>query len=438
MSNAAIPQRLAPSRRLAARRVPGLPRFRRNLWLLLGACLMAFVAMGVQTLVLNLYLLSLGYREDYLGLFSLANTAGIGLAALAAGRVSNRYGPRRTLMGAIAVLAISSAALVASVDPIVLLGLSALNGASLAHIFVPCATYVMDNALPDERSTAYAGYFAAQSVAMVIGSILGGVFPTLLVASSEATRDGYVLTLLAAAALAAVGVVPLRFADDARAEGSQASLVPAASRVDARRQMRRDMFWLITSNALVAGSTGFVIPFLNVFLSKHLSADTAEIGVVFALGSAAMVVASVVGPGAGRRFGVVATIVGCRAITAPVLLAFAVAPSVPAAAALYVVRTLFTNLTWPVDNAFTMELVSPNLRATLAALRSASWNIAWALTSGLGGLMIVAQGFSSIFVAGAVLMWAGCLIYFLAFRAREIRPGQRSKDVAPATPRAEL
>src|SRR5262249_31433246 len=148
----------------------------------------------------------------------------------------------------------------------------------------------------------------------------------------------------------------------------------------------------------------------------QLGADAVSIGFVFAVAYGAMVVASISGPYIGRRFGVIPTIIACRALTAPILVGLAFAPSIGAAAGLYVARTLVTNLTWPVDTAFTMELVSPDLRATLAALRSASWNFAWAVTSGLAGLMIVGFGFTSIFVASAILMVCGCVAYYVAFR----------------------
>jgi predicted MFS family arabinose efflux permease len=413
--------------------LPGPPRFRRNLWLLLATCVLVFIAMGVQTLILNLYLISLGFREDYLGLFSFANTAGIAGAALVAGRLNNRFGSRRVLLGATLLLGLSSIALVGTVQPIPLLVVAVVNGASLAHIFVPCATFVMDNSAAGERPAAYAGYFTAQSVAMVIGSLLGGALPTLLVAGPVATRDGYVLTLVVAGALAGLGVIPLKLADDSVAEAADVPRARAASTYQQRRQMRRDVLWLVGANALIAGSTGFVIPFLNVFFDKQLGVSTDGIGIIYALGSGAMVVASLSGPPVARRFGTIPTIVLCRAVSVPVLLALGLSPRVDVAAGLYVVRTLFTNMTWPIDNAFTMELVRPDFRSTLAGLRSASWNVAWAVASGLAGVMIVEIGFVSIFVAGAVLMVGGCLAYFLAFRGRQTSTADSSPKVIPAT-----
>jgi len=396
-----------------------LPRYRRNLWLLLAACLVAFLAIGVQGLILNLYLLSLGFREDFLGLFSFANTAGIGGAALIAAPIANRFGSRRTLMGAATLFAASSAALALTADPVLLLGVAVANGTALAHIFVPSATFVMDNAEPTERSTAYAGYFTAQSFGTVLGSYLGGILPTAIFVTAEATRAGYVWTLILAAAIAGLAILPLKLADDRRAAGSLVTQLPTSSRRAERHQERRDVLWIVGSTALMASSMGFVIPFLNVFFSKQLGATTDDIGIIFAVGACAMVVASIIGPILGRRFGVVPLLVGCRMITAPIMVAMGLSPTIFAGAGLYVLRILFTNLTWPVDNAFTMELVRPSMRATLAGVRSASWNLAWALSSGLAGLMIVQLGFPSIFAVGGLFMVGGGIIYFLAFRSRE-------------------
>jgi MFS family permease len=404
-----------------------LPRYRRNLWLLLAACLVAFLAVGVQGLILNLYLLSLGFREDFLGLFSFANTAGIGGAALIAAPMANRFGSRRSLIGAAMLFAASSAALALTGNPVLLLGVAVANGVALAHIFVPSATYVMDNAEPTKRATAYAGYFTAQSFGAVLGSYLGGILPTAIFGTTEVTQDGYRWTLIVAAAIAGLAILPLKLADDQRAVGSLVTQLPTSSRHAERHQERRDILWIVGSTALMATSMGFVIPFLNVFFSKQLGATTDDIGIIFAVGACAMVVASIVGPTLGRRFGVVPLLVGCRLVTAPIMVAMGFSPTILAGAGLYVLRILFTNMTWPVDNAFTMELVRPSRRATLAGIRSASWNLAWALSSGLGGLMIVQLGFPSIFAVGGLFMVGGGIIYFVAFRSRERQLISRSQ-----------
>lgn len=410
---------------------PKIPPFRRNLWLLLAACLLLFTEIGAQALLLNLYLVALGFRADFLGLYTFANTAGIGVAALFAGRVTNRVGCRKTLIGSSFILAVSSGGLVLLDRPLDLLVLAVINGASLAHVFVPCATFVMDNVEPRERSAAYAGYFTAQSLAMVVGSLLGGVLPGLFVAHPESTPVGYGFALVVGAVVAGLGVIPLTLADDSRASGSHAYQTEVQT-ATGHRKVRRDIIWLTATNGVVATALGFGVPFLNVYFSERLGVSTGDMGLIFALGSAAMVVASIAGPAVAARLGSVPTVVLFRFLTVPIFVALGLSGTVPVAAGLYVLRILLTNLTWPVDNAFSMELVPPTLRATMAGLRSASWNLAWAVSSVIAGLLIVDYGFLTIFIAAGVFMAIGCLVYYGAFRA----PAPAPSGSLVATPAA--
>ncbi|HEX5416512.1 MAG TPA: MFS transporter [Chloroflexota bacterium] len=396
-----------------------LPRFSRNLWLFLVCCVFVFVGIGVQSLVLNLYLDAIGYREDFMGLFSFANTAGIGFAALLAGRVCNRFGPRLVLLASTFVVALSSAAIGLTADPIALVVIGVVNGAALAHIFVPSATFVMDNAVPAQRTAAYSGYFTAQSIAMVIGSYVGGVLPAWATGSVPASPRGYAITLLLSGILAAAGLVPLVLADDSKAEGSGSfSVSTSGSFHEQRRLARRDLKWLVGCNAVTAVALGTVVPFFNVFFRDTHHATTAEIGNIFALGSIAMVLASLLGPSVGKRLGAIPSIVLMRGLSAPLMLGLAISPLLASSAALYIGRILLTNITWPVDNAFSMELVPPDMRATLAALRSTSWNLAWALASGAGGLLIVQFGYPAVFAIGAAFLIIGSAAYYVGFRSR--------------------
>src|SRR5262249_40545891 len=159
------------------------------------------------------------------------------------------------------------------------------------------------------------------------------------------------------------------------------------------------VFWLVGANALIAASTGFVIPFVNVFFDKRLGVSTDGIGLIYALASGAMVVASLLGAPIARRFGTIPTIVICRGLTAPVLVLLGLRRGGGLRAPLPVGRPLYPNVPWGLATAFGMEGAPPSFRSALAGLRSASWNLAWAISSGLAGLMIVEIGFVSIFLA---------------------------------------
>src|SRR5579875_157446 len=407
------------------------PGFRRNLWLVLLATFLVFVGIGIQTVILNLYLVGLGFAADYLGLFSFANTAAIGGAAFAAGALTHRVPTRLVLLGAVAGAALSMGGLVATADGMILLALSVGNGVALAHVFVPIAPFLMDNARADQRPAAFAGYFAAQALASMVGSLVGGLLPRAVAPDPGALEHGYLITLIAAAVVTGLGCVPLALADDSTEEGSRTSRAPEPDGAVARRQVRRDLAWMVSANGLVAASTGFAIPFVNVFFDQQLGASTATIGAVFALASAAMALGSLLGPPAGRWVGPVGAVVLGRTLVIPLLVGLGLAPDALSGAALYVVRTFLFNLTWPVDNAFAMELVTTRLRATLAALRSTSWNLGWSVASAAAGAVIVHLGFTVVFLASAALLAVGNLVYFVGFRGRQLSAGVEPPVTAP-------
>ncbi|HEY3108365.1 MAG TPA: MFS transporter, partial [Chloroflexota bacterium] len=367
-----------------------MPRFRRNLWLLLAQNLAVFLGIAVQALILNLYLVALGHREDFIGLVAFVQTAAIGVGAMPASWLAPRVGARRVLIGATVALG-ASFGLMASLEvPALLLVASAVSGVAMAHVFVPSAPYLADNTGPEERRTAFSANFAVLSLASVAGSALGGLVPGLVGGNALL---GYRYALLAGSLFSALGALPLLLADDRRVETAGAPpplssrQSPITQRPAKQRSLRRDMLAMAAATALLAAATGLVVAFFNVFLRDVVAAPTGQIGTVFATASIAMAPGSLVGPAAARRWGAVPVIVLPRLLSAPLILALALLPStLLLSGSVYALRSMLVSISQPLDNAFAMELVSPRDRARVAALRTMSWNGGWAVATGLGGL----------------------------------------------------
>jgi MFS family permease len=454
-----------------------VPRFRRNLWLLLAQNLAVFLGIAVQALILNLYLVALGYREDFVGLVAFVQTAAIGVGAMPASWLAPRIGARRVLIGATVALG-ASFGLMASLEvPALLLAASAVSGIAMAHVFVPSAPYLADNTGPEERRIAFSANFAALSLASVAGSALGGLVPGLVGGNALL---GYRYALLAGSLFSALGALPLLVADDTRVETPPASppargdatrpslrphpgplpegegtltdahapiglladaaLNPQPSTLNPpegegapagthhsslithhapRRSLRRDMLAMAGATALMAASTGLVVAFFNVFLRDVVAAPTGQIGTVFATASIAMAPGSLLGPAAARRWGAVPMIVLPRLLSAPLILSLALLPStLLLSGSVYALRSMLVSISQPLDNAFAMELVSPRDRARVAALRTMSWNGGWAVATGLGGLAIVSVGYPLIFATAALLTLGSVAVHWANFRGR--------------------
>jgi MFS family permease len=404
-----------------------VPRFARNLWLLLGQNLAVFLGIALQALILNLYLVALGYREDFIGLVVFAQTAAIGIGALPAGWLSPRLGPRPCLIAATLLLASSFAAMAVVERPVPLLAAAAANGLSMALIFVPSAPYLMENTRTDERRAAFAANFAALSVASVVGNAIGGVLPGL-VAGDPSTGPaqavlGYRAALLVGASLTALGVAPLLAADDRRIAdaqtGASARPAPAGAPGPPPRSLRRDMAAMIVAVAGLAGASALVVAFFNVYLRDEIGVRTEAIGTVFAFGSLMMAPASLGAPALARRWGSIPTIALSRLLVTPLIaLLLLPSPGLTLAATAFVGRQALISVGQPLDNAFIMELVPARERARVAALRTMAWNSGWAAATALGGLAIVWLGYRSVFLTAVVLTVAAVVVHWRAFRGR--------------------
>lgn len=408
-------------------------RFSVNVWLLLANTFFVFTGLGIFVLIYNLYLASLGYREDYIGLFSFASTAAIGGSAIPAGYLSNRIGPRACLAIASLVMGLVTVAASMATDPVLIVVVGALYGVSNALIFVPGGPFLMDNSGEDERLQVFSASFAANAAASVLGSLVSGYLPGVLSAalglgSAESTAS-YRLTLLASGAICLLGAVPMLLARPARRRPPRA---PGTSPVAPLSQTaaRRVLLILIGAVGLTAIATGLILPFFNVYFAEQLAASVEQIGVIYAVGSLVMVPASLAGPALSRRLGRVGTIVLFRLATAPFLLCLPLAPSLGTGALAYVARAGLMSVTWPLDNAFVMELMPPRLRAMQAGVRSASWNVGWAVASLIAGQIIVDFGYAAVFVASGMFTLAGAVYYLAAFRRHEAR--QIGAERAPA------
>jgi len=404
-----------------------VPHFSRNLWLLLGQNVAVFLGIALQALILNLYLVALGYREDFIGLVAFAQTAAIGIGALPAGWLSPRLGPRRCMIAATLLLATSFCAMAVIAHPLGLLAAAALNGLSMALIFVPSAPYLMENSRSEEWRTAFAANFAALSVASVVGNAIGGVLPGLVAgdptASPEQAVVGYRAALLVGGALAALGVVPLLLADDRRIAEPPASggarPAPAGAPSAPPRSLRRDMAAMIVAVACLAAATALVVAFFNVFLRDEIGVRTEAIGTIFALGALMMAPASLGAPALARRWGSIPTIALSRLLVVPLIaLLLLPSPGLALAATAFVGRQALMSIGQPLDNAYIMELVPARLRARAAALRTLAWNGGWAAATALGGLAIVWLGYRAIFLAAVGLTLASVIVHWRAFRGR--------------------
>jgi MFS family permease len=383
--------------------------------------LLANIGFGVFQLVFNLYLVELDFREDYIGAFSSVQTVFMALAGLTLGWTIARFGIWTSLLSGVLLFFVTSYVVAVVTQPVVLLVLSAIFGFGLCYLFNFSMPFILEFCPPEERQRVAALTFSGTSLAVTLGSLLGGFMPSVVHHLNGETGDpsvtAYRLTLLAGTTIAALGLIPLLAMGDARRSNAAQELARAMTveSPDERRQTRKDLTVFVAAAGLMALGVGMVVPFYNVFLTT-LGADSEQVGYVFAIGSGCAAFIGLSAPWLSRRLGPLNAILLLRLSMVSIYIFLVFWPAYGVAVLAHAVRQTCINMNWPIDSTFMGELLPPRARSTAFGLRSGSWNAGMAISSLVGGWIIVKGGYSPTFIIMVVFTAISAIVFTIYFR----------------------
>jgi MFS family permease len=376
--------------------------------------LLAWAANGMHQVLYNLYLVEGGYQEAFVGRAISANAIGLALAALPAGLLADRWGRRHTLMLGVICEAAGLLARSAVLEPGVILGGSFVSGVGQAFVLITAAPFITEHSTPRERTHLFTAFFAVSLSAGVIGSLLGGMLPWALQALPPGiapdTLMSYRITLLAAGAVAAFAIEPLRRMGDLHETPAAHDPEPVPPEV--RRRLAP-----IALNAFLLGSgAGLVIPFMNLYFAHRFACSSAQIGAFFSVAQVITAIAALLGPPISRRFGKLRTATAFELASLPFLVTLGAEQRLSVAVGAFWLRAVLMQASTPLHHAFVMEVLPRRLRARSTSINSALWHTGWAVSSALAGLIIQHFGYAVPFYVTAVLYASAAGSLFFAFR----------------------
>ncbi len=395
-----------------------LRRFSPNARLFLLSVFLVGVASSIFSLFLNIYLLRLGYKQDFIGVMAAIPPLVTALLAVPAGMLGDSLGHRRTLIIGIALSGLGALGLVIFTQSELLvfsIGVLGLGGALLQVVSAP---FMIEESQEHERTHLFSVQFALQTLSGFFGSFVGGALPPLFargLAVAESTAIVYRWTLGVGVALVGLSIVPLVRMRPVFQEGSHARLrwnlkTPAGL-----------VFKLIVPNMVLGLGAGLFIPFMNVFFKLQFNAPDALLGTLFALGAAGMGIASLAGPPLAQRLGKVRMIVWTQALSIPFLLMMAFVPVLWVVALAFVMRYALMPMSAPIYSLFVMEQVAPEDRATVNGWSTMAWNLLFAGSAWLSGQLQLLWGFGPIFLIVCAVYSSSILLQYLLFAPLERR-----------------
>jgi predicted MFS family arabinose efflux permease len=411
-----------------------LPALLRNWWLgknlgwpfwdFLTVSFLFDSGMFIFFLLYNLYLLDLGFREDFLGWTAGAMALGNIAGSLPCGLFAHWFGLRKTLLVCLSVVPALCAFRAISTSAPWLLALAFLGGA-ISSLWAVAEPPVVAQ-ITDERHRAF-GFsvvFAAGIGFGVLAGLVGGCLPAWLslVSLEAGPVGGKRAALLFGCGLAALALWPasrLRF---------------KAPPLEERRHYPRNrfVFRFFPALAIFSFATGAFAPFFNAYFARDLRMPVERIGAVFAGAQLVQVFAILVAPVLFRYFGLITGIMWTQFACAACLIWLAAGKGGWNSVAAYSAYTGFQWMSEPGMYTLLMTRVRPGERAGASALNLLMISGARAIAASVAGVAFTRFGYPVVMIAvGITIFGAGCLFRLLL--ASESGSAQAETQQACAT-----
>lgn len=387
----------------------------RNVRLFIIRSFILSVYTGIYDVIFNLYILDLGFHEDFLGTMLAVSLLTSSIASVPAGILCDRFNKRKMMLLFSLLSFFSLVPLFLTSSPAVLLFFSALGGLC-GSVGAVCATPLLTENCERDTVRIFSMNSAFSWMASIIGCTAGGIMPGLLTRLLPGAGQ-YRMAMLLALGLLLAGWSMLLLMKDG---------TPAPSRrkpLKIRFSPNLLRFTLIS--ALTGVGTGAIVSYFNIYFVKVLGAGPSEIGIVFAVTNALMVVGFAITPRISSWLGKVRATTLTQMASIPFLILMALTTNFMVGSFAYTSRMFLMNLGGPALTSLQMEMIDPDERGFAIGFMSTVSGIVVAAATYLGGLFMAQGNYLVPYAATCVAyVLAACLLY------RYFRGAERSPDSA--------
>jgi MFS family permease len=394
-----------------------VPRLGRQFWRFYAAFFLFNFGLFIFFLLYNLYLLQLGFREDFLGYVASAMTGGSIAGSLLAALAIRRFGLRGTLAGCFVSVACVGALRSLLTPAPAILALAFTAGIVSAAWAVCLSPVVAQLTTEKSRPVAFSFIFSTGILIGILGGLVGGRLPGLVAGLHLAASgvESYRGALLVGCTLVLLAVWPL-------------SRVKIAAPPQSKRKFYRPsplVTRFLIAIAVWNLGTGVFNPFLNVFFSR-LRMPVEQIGSLFSAAHVAQAGAVLMAPIVLRRFGLTRGVSGMQFATAIALLGLSAATGPVSAAVAFSAYTMSQYMTEPGMFTFLMDRAPVDERSNASALNFLVTFTAQAIVAALAGRLLARFGYPPVLVSAAVI----CAFAGLLFRVLLAKPNPSAPPVA--------
>jgi MFS family permease len=395
-------------------------------WLLFATRFIRLFAYGALSVVLVLYLVSLGLTETDTGLLLTSTLLGDTLVSLYLTTQADRIGRRRMLIVGATLMAAAGAAfaLTSQMWLLVIAGTIGVISPSGQEVgpFLPIEQAALSQVVPNRaRTEVFAWYTMAGSLATALGALAAG-FLTHALQKAWAPVDSYRAVVIGYACIGvAIAVVASRVSHAAEAEPRARPAVgaPIFARLSGIETSRRVVLRLSALFALDSFGGGFVVQsFAAYWFYLRFGVDPRTLGTLFFAANVLAGISALVATRLAGRIGLLNTMVVTHLPSNVLLILIPLMPTLPLATLMLLLRFSISQMDVPTRQSYTMAVVPPEERSAASGITGVARTTGAALSPLFVGLLFSRPSLINVpfFIAGTLKIAYDLLLY-RAFRS---------------------
>ena len=385
----------------------------RDGWLLFLTRSTRLFAYGALSVVLVFYLTSLGLSTSQTGLLLTLTLVGDTVVSLYLTTRADRIGRRRMLIVGAILMAAAGLAFASTRNFVFLvaagtIGVISPSGNEVGP-FLSIEQAALSHVVPDRtRTTVFAWYTLAGSLATAAGSLAGGTLSHLLQQGVMAPVESYRVVVLLYAVLGVV-LALLFIGLSPAAEVS----VPGAGSFGIGRS--RDVVLKLSGLfALDSFAGGFVVQgFAAYWFYLRFGVNPGTLGVIFFWANALAGVSALLASRLASRFGLVRTMVFTHLPSNILLILVPLMPNLPLATLVLLARFSISQMDVPTRQSYVMAVVGPGERSAAGGIAGVARTLGAALAPVFAGFLYARPSLMSVpfFIAGTLKVMYDLLLY---------------------------
>jgi MFS family permease len=385
---------------------------------------------GIYSVLLNLYVLRLGYGPEFVGTLNSVGLFAFAALCLPLGAV-RRFSSHQMLIIGLSLIfsGMVGLPLVQWLPPAFhsgwLIVTRIITHIGLAFFFVHTAPFLMSVTKAEWHGRALSLQSATLALAGFLGGMVGGVLPGLIGDALQLPLTNptpYQYPLLLAGVCLAPALFVLYWLQSTA--GSEPVTAEVEEMLLPQPTKQRVLPFSVTKVVLLIAAVrilqitgvGVINTFANVYLDDGLKVSTDLIGVITAVSRLVGVPVALAVPFFVARWGNYRLVIATTLFSVALMLPMAFIPHWAVAGAATIGIGSIASLRYLSFLVFSLSLVPEEKRALISGAGEMSIGFGFALVSFVGGYLITWFGYPALFLFGVVLTLAGTVLFWLFFR----------------------